>query len=275
MSNEPTQAKPGALIIRSPRNADRPYFSSSRAAAQDENLTYEAGGLLWYLLSKPDDWQVQISDLQKKGAGRDKVYAMLKLLKGLGYITRPKYQGADGRWVWGDYQVHETPQPLTENPDTVKPDTVRPDTAKPEINTKNRGKQKRESNKEKNTESAGADDASIPLIIELWVKGWDGIVSGRPYANKTYRADAAALGKLYSVDEIKRYTDAKKELPRFKTARPAWSIWVNDCGAWLGQNPNPNKPAQATGSASGLTEEQKKQAAEIAERLKAKQGGNP
>ena len=96
MADSPKKPLPaGTLIIRSPRNAEHPYFSSARAAAQDENISYEAGGLLWYLLSKPDDWEVRIPDLQKNGAGRDKVYSMLKELKENGYITRPCYRNQD------------------------------------------------------------------------------------------------------------------------------------------------------------------------------------
>lgn len=240
------QTPSGALIIRSPRSAERPYFSSARAAAQDENISYEAGGLLWYLLSKPDDWEVRIADLQKKGAGRDKVYALLKELKGQGYITRPMYRAEDGTFVWGDYRVHELPFP--ENPDTVKPDTAQPDTAKPEINTNKRVSKKRDSNKKENNSGAEAAlNKSISEIIEVWVKGWEGVVSGNPYSNKTYRADAKKLTESTSLKDIKRYTLALRGKGcKWENSRPSWGIWVNDMGAWLAHHPDTNPPPKKT-----------------------------
>ena len=54
-------------IIRAPRSAEHPYFACRRAPAQDEALSWEARGVLWYLLSKPDDWIILESDLMRGG----------------------------------------------------------------------------------------------------------------------------------------------------------------------------------------------------------------
>ena len=276
MADSPKKPLPaGTLIIRSPRNAERPYFASARAAAQDENISYEAGGLLWYLLSKPDDWEVRIPDLQKKGAGRDKVYSMLKELKENGYITRPCYRNQDGTFTWGDYLVHETPLP--EKPDTDKPDTGQPDTAKPEVNTKKRRKQKRDSNKEQSIDGANAADAEAALnkligeIIAVWVTGWEGVVSGNPYSNKTNRADAKKLAQRTSLEDIKRYTLALKAPgKKWENARPSWGIWINDMGEWLKKNPaQPDEQAKETDP----TEAELEQARQIAERQSKMFGG--
>lgn len=108
-------------IIRTRHDPENPYFLMSRQTAQDKNLSYEAQGMLTYLLSQSDSWEIRIDDLQKKGCKRDKVYRILKELKDAGYIHREKTRDKNGKFIWGDYIVYE--HPFTENPDTVKPDT--------------------------------------------------------------------------------------------------------------------------------------------------------
>ena len=46
------------------------------AVAEDKRLSFEARGVLCYLLAKPNNWQVQISDIKKQGNfGRDSFIA--------------------------------------------------------------------------------------------------------------------------------------------------------------------------------------------------------
>lgn len=73
------------------------FFIQSRATAQDsESLSLEALGLLTYLLSKPDDWKVILSELQNTwNIGRDKVHTLIAQLIRAGYIKRE--QGRSGR----------------------------------------------------------------------------------------------------------------------------------------------------------------------------------
>jgi DnaD/phage-associated family protein len=127
-------------IQRSPHNKENPYVSILRTTAQDKRLSYEARGLLAYLLSKPHDWQVKLHELQhEKYAGRDKVQRILKELAAFGYLTRPqKYQDKTGKWCWTPYYVWEEPQhepstekPLTANQSLVNRLTDEPSTANP------------------------------------------------------------------------------------------------------------------------------------------------
>src|ERR1035437_8458427 len=67
------------------------------ALLTDQNLTYKARGLAAYLLSRPEDWCVLISDLSS-GLDRDTaVLSGLKELRGLGYISLVAIRSADGR----------------------------------------------------------------------------------------------------------------------------------------------------------------------------------
>lgn len=111
MTEEPT-------IIRVASRKDSPYFLMARASAQDTSLSLAAVGLLTYLLSKPDNWQIRVTQLRREWKlGRDKMYALIKELRTLGYITGHSKQQVNGTWQWEPYYVHETP--YTENQDTV------------------------------------------------------------------------------------------------------------------------------------------------------------
>lgn len=126
-------------IIRTPHNSERPYFSMARSSAQDRRLSWEARGVLAYLLSKPDDWKVMIVDLQQ-GCGRDKAKAIIAELLAFGYITianaKPdgkQAQDKKGHFAPNEYRVHEVP--FTENPLTVNPSTVDPLTVNPQLHS--------------------------------------------------------------------------------------------------------------------------------------------
>lgn len=116
-------------IIRAPHDRDNAYFICSRATPQDERLSWEARGVMWYLLSKPDTWELQPKDLEQQ-CGRDKVKKILKELETFGYIKKSE-QGRGERHKFASitYEVYE--RPLTENPSTVKPSTVAPLTENP------------------------------------------------------------------------------------------------------------------------------------------------
>lgn len=121
MSDRPT------TIIRAKRS-ETPYFMMSRATAQDTNLSWAARGVLTYLLSKPDDWRVNVKDLQQN-CGRDKVYNIVDELIKHRYMARSKGQSVD-------YIVYEVPLPentevevgLPEKPYTEIPDQENTDT---------------------------------------------------------------------------------------------------------------------------------------------------
>lgn len=84
--------------------------------------------MLAYLLSKPSDWVVQPKALQGKGAGRDKVYNILKELIDQCYIQRD-YTRSKGVVTGVEYLVFERPYTII-SPFPEKPDTASPDTAK-------------------------------------------------------------------------------------------------------------------------------------------------
>lgn len=108
-----------------------------RTAAEDPKLSFKAKGIMFYLLTKPDDWQLRVSDLVKRSTtGRDAVYSGIQELRDAGYITMEIIR-VDGKFKKVRYTVYENPikiddVPDTENPDTENPDTENPDTENPE-----------------------------------------------------------------------------------------------------------------------------------------------
>lgn len=137
-------------IRRAKYDDTNPYFIKARQTSQDKNLSYEARGMLDYLLSKPGDWEVQVNDLMiPKKCGRDKVYGIINELVEFRYMKKPvKSQGEKGRWNWTSYEVYERPYP--ENPFTEKPYTDEPFTENTEI-------------KEQYTEELNKDNTLSPV----------------------------------------------------------------------------------------------------------------
>jgi DNA-binding MarR family transcriptional regulator len=94
-------------IIRVSKRAN--YSTIDNHFVNDEGLSWQATGLLTYLLSKPDHWSVSVVDLVKrKTNGRAAVQKVLSELEDAGYLDRVKGRGERGRFVY-ESTVHEQP----------------------------------------------------------------------------------------------------------------------------------------------------------------------
>lgn len=155
------------MIIR--RKIEHGYTVMPRAAFEDTRLSYEARGMLGYILVKPNDWRVNVADLARqagdktdeetgtvtRGCGRDRIYRILAELRAAGYMTHSQPKGPDGRLLEGEYVVTDDPVPqVQEKPDTEKPDTAEPDAG-------NTGAYKRLSATENEAEANGPPPVSV------------------------------------------------------------------------------------------------------------------
>lgn len=98
-------------IIRVKKDAR--YFVASNEPFYDKELSWEAKGVMAYLLSKPDNWVVRTRDLIRQGpAGEYKVTRILSELKKAGYIRRERYRKEDGTFEWETvvYELRTIPQ---------------------------------------------------------------------------------------------------------------------------------------------------------------------
>ena len=78
--------------------ARRRYSVVPNGALEDARLSWKARGLLAYLLSKPDGWQVRSRHLETVGPdGRDSVRAGLRELEAAGYLRRDTLRDEAGR----------------------------------------------------------------------------------------------------------------------------------------------------------------------------------
>lgn len=100
-------------IIRAARKTQ--FYTLPTATIDDDRLSWEARGLLIYLLSKPDHWKVQVKDLINRtknaigrASGRDKVYTILNELRTAGYIVR-FFNREGGNFIGVEYEIADTP----------------------------------------------------------------------------------------------------------------------------------------------------------------------
>lgn len=98
-------------IIRT-KSPHRFTIVSNELLAESNPMSWEATGLLIYLLSKPDNWQVSIAALTNIGkCGKNKIESILKELKQLGYVVGKRR--SSGKY---NYYVYDTPQTPQSNP---------------------------------------------------------------------------------------------------------------------------------------------------------------
>ena len=81
---------------------------------ENSSISWAAKGLMGYLLSRPDDWQVhtwqltEIYEGKKNGGGESAIKALIKELKEAGYITYSKSKNSKGHWIHR-YDVYPEP----------------------------------------------------------------------------------------------------------------------------------------------------------------------
>jgi hypothetical protein len=101
------------VIFRTHRR-ENPFAQSDRNGLQDPRLSFKARGVWAYLLSKPEDWEVMLSELEKNSPkeGRESLQAALRELKDCGYARLIRGNGRDastGRISGSRWMIYESP----------------------------------------------------------------------------------------------------------------------------------------------------------------------
>lgn len=96
-------------IIRIDKTAGN-YFIASKYYVEDENISWKAKGIMSYLFSKPDDWQIYQTQLEKVSKdGKASVRSTINELIDNGYMTRQSRRKSNGDFDGYNYTLHERP----------------------------------------------------------------------------------------------------------------------------------------------------------------------
>ena len=163
------------------------YVVLDKVFLNDKRLSWQAKGLLAYMLSMPNDWVFRIEDLKNRSSnGRDSTKSIIKELQEYGYIIKEQAR-QQGKFSNNRYIVLERPtsplteNPSTENPSTENPSTENPSTENPSLLNNKELNNKLLSNKENNVvavvanahrfyqENFGVESPFVSECIDQWI----------------------------------------------------------------------------------------------------------
>lgn len=105
---------------------EHPYAQIDKRILEDARLSWRAKGVLCYLLSKPDNWRVSVSDVWKSGKeGRNAVQETMAELSEFGYATLEVERDEKGVLMGKIWTISEEPilgfSDTTDKPKIIKP----------------------------------------------------------------------------------------------------------------------------------------------------------
>lgn len=103
----------GGIIMSIIRTAKRenPFVQLDKFFLSDENLTFEAKGILAYVLSKPDTWTIRKQDMIKRSkSGKTRIESAMLELMANGYLNWYRLRENDGTFGEWVYDVYERPE---------------------------------------------------------------------------------------------------------------------------------------------------------------------
>lgn len=275
-------------IIRVEKTKD--YFTASNKPFNNDKLSFGARGILAYLLSKPDDWEIRNKDLYSQSpAGRAAVDRMLRELVNNGYMHRYQDNDDDGLlyWVtivyedrrqnpeWDDEKQCLKPKsPNVENrtfgePNVEKPTVGLSDVGKPNVilsTERNKvlksttnvvgGKPPKTEKQKKSQEMFSALTEACQIDLETIRNGTRG---------KFNQAEKRMRDKGYTPDDVKEFGDWwYLQDWRGKQGQPPTLELIRDCwGQFLRWRKNGKAPRASPNHASDLSSQQLEQIKEF------------
>jgi hypothetical protein len=96
-------------IFRTTKDRNNPYVMINKIGLEDTRLSWKARGILAYLLSKPDNWQIKLEHLEKQAPdGKTSLRSGIDELKKHGYLIRVAIRENKKIKAW-EFWVNETP----------------------------------------------------------------------------------------------------------------------------------------------------------------------
>lgn len=97
-------------FTRSPKNSQNPFTQLSNRLINDRNLSFQALGLMTYLLSKPDYFYFTFKDIvSSHSSGESSLRCILKKLISLGYLYQHRLRFPNGRFSSFYFHIFESP----------------------------------------------------------------------------------------------------------------------------------------------------------------------
>lgn len=163
------------MLIRAQRTAGE-YFTMSNHGINSDALSFKAKGLLAYLMSKPDKWEIRVADLCKHAPdGEASIRAGLAELEKFGYLARHRENLPDGKFQWVSI-VSDKPLPTSKrtHPDDRKfaPSSGFPQMEKPQMENRHPSINEYSNNDDSNNEPEktmpnGIDADAVAAADEL------------------------------------------------------------------------------------------------------------
>lgn len=214
-------------IVRASHDKQNPYFMMLRSTAQNKNLSYEARGLIAYLLSKPDEWEIMIEDLCQE-CGRGRVYRIIKDLLEDNYLERIYHRDELGKIVYVEYVVHE--QPFIENPQMANPKVGKPKVGNRTLHNTD-GKKKKEKAEKKEIFTA---------LIKAWLDVQGSKNSGA-YKNDNIKDSARDLfASGITAADVTAFTTWKKTDKFWADKFISFEHVANEICGWKSKQSNGN-----------------------------------
>jgi hypothetical protein len=143
--------------FRRPKDHEHPYAQIANELLEDPSLSLKAKGLLAYLLSRSDDWEVYQQQLQKVGPdGRTSIRSALEELREAGYLDRIQWRAGDGRFSNYEYIVYEEPRSPGLN-EEIRTENQNPEKGDPENGKSEIGNPATTNTDNTNTESTNTE----------------------------------------------------------------------------------------------------------------------
>lgn len=216
----------------------RNFTQVANETLRDETLSWKARGILAYLLSLPDDWEVHVTELEKHATdGIAALRSGLEELENAGYVTRETVRDTKGRFASWTMTVFERPVPEQKRTDESHPVLDFPQVDNPKMEKSNTTNTYKEKNTDKtNTKDlrkrkTRADPHSLMVKALADVSGMDMKISSN--AGRIVRTSKELREAGYSHENVYRFFDYWKKSDwrwRKNGQRPALTVIKSDIG---------------------------------------------
>ncbi|UXS59864.1 DnaD domain protein [Staphylococcus ureilyticus] len=145
----------------------------------DNKLSARSKGILLYLLSRPNDWQIYTSEVQKHMKdGVKSVNSAVNELISIGYIKRTLKRSENGTFKGYEYQVYEIPteMPLAENGSTENGLSVNGETENRKGHTTNNNRTNNDLTYNDNTKNDSSNQPQQSNVYDFYQKNGFGIM---------------------------------------------------------------------------------------------------